>query len=206
MTSADDPLAAHRALVEKVDAFSAGVHARRAASMACRPGCSACCQVELTVCDVEAAQVREGLRALDVVARDSLRARLDPAEDEPAENGGPCVMLGDDGRCAIYAARPLVCRTQGLPLRYPRDTVPVDAVMGRARGTGDPLTWCPLNFHDGPPEPVDVLDAERVDAMIAVSNRAYLGGMARTRAEEPGRTGDPTRRVALRTLAREITG
>lgn len=186
-----DPLAAHRALVARVDEFERGVRERRAADVACRAGCSACCHAQLTVCDVEAALARESLRALDEAARDRLAARL----TEPRADRDPCVMLELDGRCAIYEGRPLVCRTQGLPLRYPEGVIPVDAVLARARGTGDPVTWCPLNFERAAPGPEDVLDAERVDAMLALSNREHA-------ARVPGAA--PERRTALVDLAREI--
>lgn len=180
-----DPLAAHRALLAKVDAFERAARARRAESMACRAGCSACCHAKLTVCDVEAEIVREGLGALDAPARAALAARVGRSPDR-------CVMLEDDGRCAVYASRPLVCRTQGLALRYPEGTIPVEAVLARGRGGADALTWCPLNFQDAPPRSEDVLDAERVDAMLALSNR------------DAG--GDPGRRTSLDVLAEEALG
>ncbi|UJR82022.1 YkgJ family cysteine cluster protein [Sandaracinus amylolyticus] len=183
----NDPLAAHRALVAKVDAFEGAVRARRDASMACRAGCSACCHAELSVCDVEAALVREGLAVLDDAARAHIAERVDVHD-------GRCVMLDHEGRCAIYDARPLVCRTQGLPLRYPDGVIPEAAIMARGKGAnGGALTWCPLNFQgdDHAPRAEDVLDAERVDAMLALSNREHGG--------------DPSRRTSLRALAREIT-
>jgi Fe-S-cluster containining protein len=31
---------------------------------------------------------------------------------------GACAFLGEAGECRIYADRPYVCRTQGLPLRW----------------------------------------------------------------------------------------
>lgn len=189
-----DPLAAHRALVARVDAFERGVRARRAVDMACRAGCSACCHAQLTVCDVEAELVRESLRGLDEPARARLAERV-AAMPERAERD-PCALLESDGRCAIYEGRPLVCRTQGLPLRYPEGVVPIESVLARARGTGDPLTWCPLNFERAAPRPDDVLDAERVDAMLALSNREHA---ARTDGA------DADRRTALVDLAREIS-
>ncbi len=164
------------ALRAKVDGFAEAVAARRG-DLTCRAGCSACCQVELEVSEVEAAPIERALRALSPAARARLAERVPRA--------GACVMLEPDGRCAIYPARPLVCRTQGLPLRYPAGTLPTDAAQGRVPG-GD-VTWCPLNFRDGPPAPEDVLDAERVDVMLALVNR---------RASDR-----PLRRVALRALA-----
>ncbi len=136
------------------------------------------------MCDVEAALLREGAAALDDAARERLSARL-----EALAPGAPCVFLEDDGRCAVYASRPLVCRTQGLPLRYPDGLVPVEAIFSRARGGGGAITWCPLNFTERAPSSEDVLDAARVDTMLALSNR------------EAG--GDAERRTALADLARE---
>nr|MDQ3036457.1 hypothetical protein [Myxococcota bacterium] len=58
-----------------------------------------------------------------------------------------------------------------------------------------PLTWCPLNFERAAPRPEDVLDAARVDAMLALSNREHA-------ARDEG--ADPDRRTALADLARQV--
>lgn len=181
------------ALVEKVDAFAQGVSGRREADMACRAGCTGCCHVQLGVSSVEAAAIREHLASLPAEPRSALAARA--AGHRPDGPDAPCVMLGDDGRCAIYPARPLVCRTQGLPLLYEGGLVPAEAVLGRSE-RGD-VTWCPLNFTEAPPEPADVLDADRIDQMLALVNRRFV---ADGRDEE----GDPTERIALVTLAEQV--
>lgn len=108
------------------------------------------------------------------------------ADGERAGDDVRCVMLGDDGRCAVYAARPLVCRSQGLPLAYPSDLVPVEAV--RARAGDRALVWCPLNFTTRPPTGPDLLDAGRLDEALALLNRAFVG------------EGDPLLRIDLRDL------
>jgi hypothetical protein len=79
------------------------------------------------------------------------------------------VMLGPAGRCDIYEARPLVCRTQGLPLGYPEGIVPVETVRFRARALD--VICCPLNFTEDEPDERDVLDASRVDTMLALVAR-----------------------------------
>lgn len=180
------------ALRDKVDAFADGVQQRRAADMQCRRGCAGCCHVGLSVCAVEAAAIRAQLDALDEPTRAELRAR---ARTEPSASPAPrCVMLGADDACAIYAARPLVCRSQGLPLRYPAELIPEQSVRARA-GTGS-VTWCPLNFTEAahrPPAAADVLDAERVDQALALINRRH--------AERTG--AEPLQRTSLRVLARQ---
>ena len=150
----------YRALVAKVEGFVAGVGERRASDLACKRGCDGCCHAWLSVSAVEADAVRSGLAALPDEARARVRQRGqrelarereqtarreagDAGEDPPR-----CALLEDDGSCAVYAVRPLVCRTQGHALRYPPDFVPEAAVRLRTR-TGD-VTWCPLNYTDAP--------------------------------------------------------
>ena len=180
----------YRALVEKVDAFAAAVSDRRRADLACKPGCASCCQAWLTVSPVEAQQLRAALAGLDPQARQAIaeRGRLERAREARGEPPR-CAMLDPEGRCGVYAARPLVCRTQGLPLRYPPGVVPEAAVRGRIpRGE---ITYCPLNFTAAGPSGPDVLDAERVDQLLALVNLRY--------AEEQGIP--PGTRTALTDLA-----
>lgn len=160
----------YRRLRDRVDAFAAAVASRRHDDMRCGPGCAACCEAHLAVSAIEAVQVVAALEALDPERREAVRAR---AGREAA--GDPrCVMLDDDGLCAVYEARPLVCRTQGLPLLYPPGFVPAEAVLGRTP-KGD-VTCCPLNFTGSPPAAEDVLDMGHVDTMLALIGR--LAGSA----------------------------
>lgn len=192
-----DRLAEYRALRDKIDAFADGVGTRRAADLSCRAGCAACCHVPapLEVSAVESASIARHLAELPAAERAALRRRAalardaqDAAQDAPAEAApSPCVMLRDDDTCAIYAARPLVCRTQGLPLRYPEDTIPIAAIMARLPAARGALTWCPLNFTAQPPGAADALDAERADALLALVNQRYVNedpGSARLSPEE----------------------
>jgi Fe-S-cluster containining protein len=65
----------------------------------CRPGCAGCCQ-PFSVFALEAA----------VIAQEASGLTLPPAP-------GVCAFLRDD-LCRIYPFRPLICRSQGLPLAY----------------------------------------------------------------------------------------
>lgn len=179
--------AEYLALVMKVESFVAQVATRRAKDLTCKRGCDACCHAWLSVSEVEAEQVKAGLMALTPEQRTRVRARgerelLRERELAQAEASGEqelqselpsprCAMLEDDGSCAIYAFRPLVCRTQGHALRYPNDFIPTEAVLLRTK-TGD-VTWCPLNYTTTPPRSEDVLDAERVDQILALIARRH---------------------------------
>jgi Fe-S-cluster containining protein len=62
---------------------------------------------ELSVFEVEAAPIREHFTAL--------------LESGTPHAAGGCAFLDAAGGCRIYADRPYVCRTQGLPLRWLED-------------------------------------------------------------------------------------
>jgi Fe-S-cluster containining protein len=97
-------LAALRELHARVDARAAELAARHAARLRCGRGCSACCVDGLRVFEVEAERIRASHAEL-------------LAHGEPHAQGA-CAFLDDAGACRIYADRPYVCRTQGLPLRW----------------------------------------------------------------------------------------
>jgi Fe-S-cluster containining protein len=129
----------------------------------CAPGCSACCRDGLTVFAVEAALVVR--RHADLLGR----ARPHPP--------GACALLDAAGRCRIYADRPYVCRTQGLPLRW-------------LEGDAEYRDICPLN-EPGPS--VTELPAAR----------CWTIGPAETalqRCQRAHRPEQPLARVALREL------
>lgn len=178
--------AEYRALQEKVETFVAATSERRKADLRCQKGCEACCHVSLSVGPVEAEAVRAGLRELPADVRERVRLR----GQSPASGNPRCVFLEDDGSCAIYAQRPLVCRSQGQALRYPAGFVPEEAVRMRTRA-GD-VTWCPLNYTNSEPRGEDVLDAERVDQILALVTRRQVAS-----AE------DALSRTSLRDLATE---
>lgn len=183
----------YAALVAKVEGFTSAAFERRRGDMACRSGCDACCHTWLTVSGVEAEAVRAGVRALTAEARARLaeRGRRELAREQAGEAAPRCAMLADDGRCDVYEARPLVCRTQGHALRYPSGFVPAEAV--RSRSAAGEVTHCPLNFTGRAPDAADVLDAERVDQLLALVNHRH----ALARGTDPGQ------RTELSVLAAE---
>jgi len=158
----------YRALVAKVSASADAIGERRKADITCSAGCSSCCHAWLTVSTVEAEELVLALAALPTGEREAVRARgvSELAREALGESPARCAMLDDDGRCGVYAARPLVCRTQGHALRYPAGLIPSSAIM-RTTPKGD-VTWCPLNYHAREPNSEDVLDAERVNQILAV--------------------------------------
>ncbi|MEZ4381479.1 MAG: YkgJ family cysteine cluster protein [Nannocystaceae bacterium] len=130
MTAAPELRAALVQLRARVDAHFDAATRRTPAAFACREGCDRCCHQRFSVFEVEAAPLREALTALGRAAP-ALRAQVRAQATDP-QRSDRCAMLVA-GRCAVYAARPLICRSHGLPIA-------VD------EGDGLRLDCCPLNF------------------------------------------------------------
>lgn len=147
------------AVVDELAATVARAHGDR---LRCTRGCSGCCGDDLTVFEIEADLI---------VARHG--ELLENGEPHPE---GACAFLDASGGCRIYASRPYVCRTQGLPLRWlerDEDDRPVEV-----------RDVCPLNEPGGPP-----LDELPADALWTI------GPFEQRLAER-----SDGRRVALRDL------
>lgn len=124
----------YHALIAQVDKLTARLTAKYADHLNCRAGCSHCCQHHLSVFPVEAATISAAVQALPEAIRQQLRQQAARTrEGELRHESVACPLLLAD-RCAIYEARPLICRTQGLPLLYQAED-------------GQPeVDFCPLNF------------------------------------------------------------
>jgi len=161
-----------QALRDRVQSFFEGARRHRGGDLLCERGCDACCYVDLSVGSAEAANLQVALSALRTADLDRLVDRaLDPSTGTNQEGRAPCVMLDESGGCAVYEARPMICRTQGLALRYPAGLIPPEALSAKATDGSD-LTWCPLNYQNAPPAPANILDAERVDRPLGHINTA----------------------------------
>lgn len=174
-------LEAYEGFAERVAPFS--VAASRREDVQCARGCSSCCVVGLTVCAVEATRLRRAIDGLEAGVRQKVRSQ---ASDDSRTQ---CVLLVDDS-CVVYDARPMVCRTQGLPLAYEAGTIPAERLSARA-SDGRDLTWCPLNYTEQAPKAAEILDATLIDKGVATLNGAFASV-----AEV-----DPLHRVSLSELA-----
>lgn len=126
----------YRQLIESVDLLTARLSSRYAEHLVCRSGCSGCCHHHLSVFAVEAATVGAAIEALPEPLRVQLNEQARKTlELEARGQSAICPMLVDD-RCSVYESRPMICRTQGLPLL-------IEAEDGEAE-----VDFCPLNFTD----------------------------------------------------------
>lgn len=173
-------------LAKRIDTFFDGVHQRQASRMQCSSGCSDCCLVDLTVTGVEAAVVAEGIVAMP----HDTRAALDERSRRAASKR--CVALDADDRCAIYAHRPLVCRSHGVPVK-------VASAASQDRVQLPVIEVCPRNFRavdsdgDGGLESLptsDVLNQNTLSTILGIVDSLFADATGRERGD----------RVALRSV------
>lgn len=142
----------------EVDARAGALATEHAARLQCRRGCSACCVDGITVFAIEAERIRANNKGL-----------LAQGAPHPA---GACAFLDAEGACRIYADRPYVCRTQGLPLRW------IDEERG-----AELRDICPLNETA---EPIEALPPNSCWTLGATEAR--LGDLQREFGDDGDRT------------------
>jgi uncharacterized protein len=153
------------ALSAKVDAFFARVAERHAADMQCATGCADCCHVQLTITAIEAAAIRALVAGWPVARRAALAG--------PPRTADRCAALDAADRCQIYEARPLVCRSHGVPIRMRQASLPV-------------VQACHRNFTRAAPDPDCVLDQTTLSATLYAVDAAEAGGAPPPRVELAG--------------------
>jgi Fe-S-cluster containining protein len=143
------------ALLKRVDELCGDTAARFASHISCRAGCDACCR-HLSIFAVEAAALRQALCALPEADAAFIRQKAQQSRSED-----PCPLL-HDGLCLLYQARPIICRTHGLPLLISRD--------GESG-----VDFCPENFRELSSTPGSaVIDLDRLNATLAAVNALSL--------------------------------
>jgi len=146
----------YRAVLAKVDAKFADIRGRHEASFGCRNGCHACCAPGLRVATVEQQHLAEHIRMTP-----GLRTQLEALAAADPHGGTRCALLMADGACAVYEARPLICRSHGAPVRVRE--------AGQVR-----LDVCSLHFRGvqlAALPPGDCIDVETLNTLLFVVNR-----------------------------------
>lgn len=133
-------------LQENASGFFDKIHQKHALQMECKKGCSKCCQTDISVFEIESERIVEWFNAQPI----DEQARLKALWKTPHQQSY-CSFLYND-QCTIYEARPLICRTQGLPLYVATENV---------------LDYCPLNFKEVDPPKEDWLNLERMNTLLS---------------------------------------
>jgi uncharacterized protein len=145
----------YKQLITRVDALSRAIEASLGEKITCTEGCSSCC-ISITVFPVEAAAMREALEKLPELQSDKIRRHIaEHADDES------CPLLLHN-RCMLYEARPIICRTHGLPIIYTKD----------GQLSSD---CCPLNLlEDESVSGSSVVDLDKLNTLLVAVNAIYL--------------------------------
>lgn len=150
-------------LVDDVQAEVVRLSEMYSARLHCAPGCTDCCRA-FSVFPIEAAILT---KALSPLGKNESRIG--------AGSTDVCLLL-HNSRCRVYAARPLLCRTQGLPIGY------VDHEHGQIE-----VSACPVNFAD---ESYEVEHLLMMDDFNNRLQRINLGFCRKRRC-------DPWQRIAI---------
>ncbi|MGC4063969.1 MAG: YkgJ family cysteine cluster protein [Polyangiaceae bacterium] len=80
--------------------------------LACRKGCSSCCQLRVEITELEARRLVGPIRALHLELTIEQRAREvgSLSKNERLKRHVSCALLGEDGACRVHEVRPLACR------------------------------------------------------------------------------------------------
>jgi Fe-S-cluster containining protein len=143
-------------MVSRVDALCREIQNALSDQITCREGCSSCCTA-ITLFPVEAAALAAALEALPDSERTSIQRHA--AEHAAGER---CPLLKDH-RCLLYGARPIICRTHGLPIIY-------------TEGTQRKVDCCPHNLVEGeqPLSGSAIIDLDRLNTLLVAVNALYL--------------------------------
>jgi Fe-S-cluster containining protein len=145
----------YRTLVARVDTMCDRINSAFSAQITCRPGCSGCCR-HLSLFPVEALALAQAAAQLPAAVRLILLARA--GRQDQADR---CPFLDQD-RCLVYDARPIICRTHGLPLLILAD--------GSKR-----IDFCPENFQGvATLSGQDVINLELLNQSLAAINALFI--------------------------------
>ena len=100
----------YRKLIAKVDKFCEKGSDKYADEIACKKGCADCCNKILTFFPVEFFNIIEYIQLKNI----DENIIVDNIDSILAKESKDCPLLHND-ECMIYDARPVICRTFGLP-------------------------------------------------------------------------------------------
>ena len=142
-------------LVARIDALCETIQASLREQITCSEGCSSCCTA-ITIFPVEAAALRAALNKLPEQEADNIRRHI-----STHGNSERCPILLNH-RCLLYQARPIICRTHGLPIIY-------------TESDQRKSDCCPLNLSEtGSITGSSVIDLDKLNPLLVAVNALYL--------------------------------
>lgn len=159
-------------LYSKVAEFEKTISKEAQDKSHCKNGCSRCCYTDISVFQIEADNIKSWFENLADERKNEIRAKwslpLNQTENFHGETVSSCPFLSNES-CTIYEARPLICRTQGLALKFKDQS-------------NEFIDICPLNE-----EMLDILSTKEVlnldllNLILSQLENLQSGGITRSR-------------------------
>lgn len=139
----------YRQLRSETDQLVTRLERQHRPHMQCRQGCDQCC-MDYRIFPVEFYAIAEELKGV-------------PPQTEAGAGADDCIFLINHA-CTIYASRPFICRTHGLPLLYANDD-----------GEWE-LSACELNFteFDGDFHARNTFPQDRFNSRLFMLNKEFI--------------------------------
>ena len=152
-----------KTLHQNIDSFSEKITKEYSSQINCKSGCDQCCHVALSVFSIEADYIVEYVDSLSkderVALKELWQTQPEDGKNLMGESVRPCSFLYD-GKCSVYEARPVICRTQGLPMiRKEEDQMELDV--------------CSLNFLTEAPTVEMSFDLNRLNMLLSLAQKTH---------------------------------
>jgi Fe-S-cluster containining protein len=149
----------YRDLLTTIDQLLDCIRRRYSAQIACHRGCNCGCR-NLSIFPIEALSLAHAMQELPAGTAARIRKRAANA------SFWECPLL-EDRACELYAFRPVICRTHGLPLQ---------TIYNQRLSIGH----CPRNFKNMSSIPDDaVIDLDRINGALRAINTSAVSEMGR---------------------------
>lgn len=162
--------AEYEKLIRWIDRFLEGIR-----KPSCPPGCTVCCRPDVAVLPIEACRLRRAFLALSADQKLRVRSGVGSA-------GSFCRLLVG-GSCVLYAERPVLCRTHGVPFFVRAEG---DADRWEVHGGCEVLDGV-IDLLSDSSGTVSLLDLDRVNEALTAVNLNFLRNLPLPAAGMPDR-------------------
>jgi Fe-S-cluster containining protein len=146
----------YRQLIQRIDTHISGLHNRHPDAIACKKGCDACCR-RLTLFPIEAFCLAAAYEHLEDTVKQQIAQQINTRPQT-------CPLLIDHN-CALYASRPVICRTHGYPVTMEKEG-------------GIEVDFCPENFSGATGfDQEDLLSLDTLNTMLFAINRQFTAAI-----------------------------
>ena len=164
ITTAQKHIEEYHKLRDEIDERSKTLENEHKKHLSCKSSCDLCC-MDYNIFPVEFYSILNELQ----------NQKFKPeSHSKKEEESSSCVFLKDH-KCTIYASRPVICRTHGLPLLYTNNNDEWE------------LSTCELNFTDfdfGQFSEKNTFAQDKFNSKLFVLNRDFIASFSDKKFDE----------------------